>query len=48
VVKYIEAAVTGCRRVVLDRYLDGPVRGYYREQCRDIIVESACNRYQAD
>jgi hypothetical protein len=43
VVKYIEVAVTGCRRVVLDGYLDGPVGGYYREQCGDIMVESACD-----
>lgn len=48
VVEYIEAAVTGCRRVVLDGYLDGPVRGYHRQRCSDTVVKSACDRCQAD
>lgn len=48
VVEYMEAAVTGCRRVVLDGYLDGPVGGYHRQQCGDMMVESACDGCQAD
>jgi superfamily II DNA or RNA helicase len=43
VVEYMEAAVTGCRRVILDGYLDGPIEEYQRQRCGDRVVESACD-----
>ncbi|KAL4732889.1 P-loop containing nucleoside triphosphate hydrolase protein [Aspergillus similis] len=34
----------GCRRVVLDGYLDGIVDGYQWQQCRDVRAEPACDQ----
>lgn len=35
----------GCRRVVLDKYLDGVVDGYQRRYCQDADAgDQACNR----
>jgi superfamily II DNA helicase RecQ len=43
VVEYMESAVQGCRRVVLDGYLDGEIDGYYRQRCGDADAESLCD-----
>jgi len=47
-VVYMEAAVRGCRRVVLDGYLDGAMDGYQRQRCGDRVIESMCDGCQAD
>jgi superfamily II DNA or RNA helicase len=33
--RYMMASAPGCRRRVLDDYLDGPIDGYERQQCSD-------------
>ena len=39
----------GCRRYILDRYLDGPVNGYKRQYCRDKNPEKMqCNRCNSE
>ena len=43
VVAYMESAVQGCRRVMLDTYLDGEIHGYDRERCGDVDPESLCD-----
>lgn len=45
VVEYMEAAAMGCRRVILDGYLDGDIGGYQRQRCGDTVTESMCDGY---
>jgi hypothetical protein len=40
--RYMEGG--GCRRVVLDGYLDGTVDGYQRRWCGDASAEQACDQ----
>ena len=48
VIQYMESAVTGCRRVALDGYLDGVVDGYERQRCGDSGAEAPCDGCRPD
>src|SRR5699024_8294348 len=39
--RYMEPGHHGCRRVVLDHYLDGTVDGYTRHQCGELDAPGA-------
>ena len=48
--KYMDVVPgVGCRRYILDRYLDRPVNGYKRRYCRDEDPEEMrCNEYNPE
>lgn len=48
VIEYIEAGASGCRRVVLDGYLDGEMDGYQRQRCGDQVEEAVCDGCQPE
>ena len=48
IVVYIETAVYGYRRIVLNRYLDSAIDGYQYQRYSDRIIESIYNGYQTD